>query len=102
VYGGLQDNGSWAGPSRSLKAPFGGNQGPINEDWIVLGGGDGFVCRVDSNNPDLVYWEFQDGSMSRRNLKTNEGLFIRPRVPPPIYSFDVKKPILSAGGPLPF
>ena len=40
VYGGLQDNGSWGGPSQTLTAP-----GPINEDWIMVGGGDGFVCR---------------------------------------------------------
>ena len=30
VYGGLQDNGSWGGPSRTLRGT-----GPINEDWIV-------------------------------------------------------------------
>jgi photosystem II stability/assembly factor-like uncharacterized protein len=74
VYGGLQDNASWGGPSRGLD---GG--GPINEDWIVLGGGDGFVCRVDSSDPDLVYWEFQDGNMFRRNLRTGESANIRPR-----------------------
>ena len=39
--------------------------GPINEDWICVGGGDGFVCRVDPNDPDLVYSESQDGSMGR-------------------------------------
>ena len=27
--------------------------GPVNEDWISVGGGDGFVCRVDPNDPDL-------------------------------------------------
>src|SRR5207249_380101 len=48
VYGGLQDNGSWGGPSVGLSG------GPINEDWISVGGGDGFVCRVDPNDPDLI------------------------------------------------
>src|SRR5262249_26676293 len=47
VYGGLQDNGSWGGPSRTHNGP-----GPINEDWVSVGGGDGFVCRVDANDPD--------------------------------------------------
>src|SRR5262249_27203662 len=42
VYGGLQDNGSWGGPSQVLRA-----QGPVNDDWLFLNGGDGFVCRVD-------------------------------------------------------
>ncbi|MHB1425882.1 MAG: VPS10 domain-containing protein [Gemmataceae bacterium] len=74
VYGGLQDNGSWGGPSHTLDG-----QGPINEDWIVTGGGDGFVCRVDEQEPDLVYVESQDGSISRRNLRTGEFSSIRPR-----------------------
>ncbi|MGH7224076.1 MAG: PDZ domain-containing protein, partial [Gemmataceae bacterium] len=74
VYGGLQDNGSWGGPSHALDG-----RGPINEDWIETGGGDGFVCRVDEQDPDLVYIESQDGSMRRRNLRTGELSVIRPR-----------------------
>ncbi len=74
VYGGLQDNGSWGGPSRTLDG-----SGPINEDWIVVGSGDGFVCRVDPTDPDLVYYESQDGFMGRRNLRTGEQAGIRPR-----------------------
>ena len=38
VYGGLQDNGTWGGPTHTKAAT-----GPINEDWIRVGGGDGFV-----------------------------------------------------------
>ncbi len=74
VYGGLQDNGSWGGPSHSLHG-----SGPINEDWVVVGGGDGFVCRVDPTDADLVYWESQDGRVLRRNLHTNESGVIRPQ-----------------------
>jgi photosystem II stability/assembly factor-like uncharacterized protein len=74
VYGGLQDNGSWGAPNRTLRS-----KGLINEDWIMVGGGDGFVCQVDPADPDLVYWEFQDGSMFRRNLRTGESLSIRPK-----------------------
>src|SRR5262249_39311233 len=58
VYGGLQDNGSWGGPSVGLHGT-----GPINEDWMPVGGGDGFVCRVDPNDPDLIYSESQNGNM---------------------------------------
>ena len=43
--------------------------GPINEDWIIVSGGDGFVCRVDPNDPDIVYSESQDGAIGRRNLQ---------------------------------
>jgi photosystem II stability/assembly factor-like uncharacterized protein len=74
VYGGLQDNGSWGGPSRLR-----GQTGAVNEDWISIGGGDGFVCRVDPNDPDLVYWESQNGGFSRRNLRTGESASLRPR-----------------------
>jgi len=73
LYGGLQDNGSWGLPSVGLKG-----HGPLNEDVISIGGGDGFVCRVDPNDPDLVYSESQGGAISRRNLKTGE----RPRFVP--------------------
>lgn len=74
VYGGLQDNGSWGGPSVGLK----GSAGPINEDWISTGGGDGYVSRVDPNDPDQIYWESQDGGMGRIHLKTGERAQIRP------------------------
>jgi photosystem II stability/assembly factor-like uncharacterized protein len=74
VYGGLQDNSTWGGPSRSLRG-----SGPVNDDWFVLGGGDGFVCRVDAHDPDIVYWEFQDGMMFRYNLRTGENVPLIPR-----------------------
>ena len=97
VYGGLQDNGSWGGPNRTLNAT-----GPINEDWIEVGGGDGFVCRVDPIDPDLVYFESQDGVMQRRNLRTGEGGLIRPREgrDQPLYRFNWNTPfILSSHNP---
>ncbi|MEO2092009.1 MAG: hypothetical protein ABGY75_21350, partial [Gemmataceae bacterium] len=73
VYGGLQDNGSWGGPSDTLKST-----GPVNEDWIFVSGGDGFVCRVDAADPDTVYAESQGGAISRRNFRTGEQAGIRP------------------------
>ena len=90
VYGGLQDNGSWGGPSRS-----GSGSGPLNEDWVSLGGGDGFVCRVDPEEPDLVYTESQGGSMSRYNQVTGERGYIRPRPPRGTrYRFNWKTPFI--------
>ena len=75
VYGGLQDNGSWGGPSLSF-----GGRGPTNDEWRFVNGGDGFVCQVDPTNPDIVYAESQDGMMMRRNLKTGASQMIRPRI----------------------
>ena len=43
-----------------------------------VGGGDGFMCRVDPNDPDQVYSTSQDGAMGRRNLRTGESASIRP------------------------
>jgi len=91
VYGGLQDNGSWGGPSHTLDG-----RGPINEDWILVGGGDGFVCRVDDQDPDLVYYESQDGHINRRNIRTGEFTPIRPREVrgQPPYRFNWNTPFL--------
>ncbi len=71
VYGGLQDNGSWGGPSHTLRGV-----GPVNDDWLFLHGGDGFVCRVDPTDPDIVYTEHQNGAMTRQNLRTGENAFL--------------------------
>ena len=76
VYGGLQDNGSWGGPSIVRHA-----RGPTNADWMRVGGGDGFVCRVDPKDPDLIYFESQNGAVGRRHLRTAERAGMRPRAP---------------------
>lgn len=97
VYGGLQDNGSWGGPSNTRRA-----NGPTNEDWIFVNGGDGFVCRVDPNDPDLVYSESQDGMLSRRNMRTGATTFVRPFAQAGLgrYRFNWNTPfILSAHNP---
>lgn len=105
VYGGLQDNGSWGGPTVNLKGGgmFGGRtDGPINEDWIYINGGDGFVCRVDPTDPDWVYAESQGGMMIRRNLRTGERAMIVPRRErgQPSYRFNWNTPfILSHHNP---
>lgn len=66
VCGGLQDNGSWCGPSRR-------RQGPItNAMWASVGGGDGFVTQQDPVDPSIVYVESQGGNISRVNVATGE------------------------------
>jgi photosystem II stability/assembly factor-like uncharacterized protein len=74
VYGGLQDNSSWGGPSRVRNAG-----GPGNTDWFQLGGGDGFLVIADPNDKDQIYYESQNGAMGRLNLRTGEGGSIRPQ-----------------------
>jgi len=96
VYGGLQDNGSWGGPSVVRNG-----SGPVNTDWINVGSGDGFVCLVDPTDPDQLYTESQNGAMGRRNLRTGEQGFIRPRAAQgKEYRFNWKTPfILSHHNP---
>jgi photosystem II stability/assembly factor-like uncharacterized protein len=74
VYGGLQDNGSWGGPSQTRS-----NAGITNADWFRTGGGDGFYSQADPNDYNIVYSESQNGSMSRTDLRTGRSVSIRPR-----------------------
>ncbi|MCH2101413.1 MAG: PDZ domain-containing protein [Planctomycetes bacterium] len=76
VYGGLQDNGSWGGPNRVAN-----NDGPVNSDWFNVGGGDGFVIRVDPSDPNQIYGESQNGWTYRVNLETGAQSSIRARPP---------------------
>src|SRR5207249_3934092 len=75
-----------------------GRGGPINDDWITVGGGDGFVCQVDPNDPDQVYFTSQYGNMGRINVRTGERHPIRPIAQQnQRYRFNWKTPfILSA------
>lgn len=72
VVGGLQDNGTWAGPAISRSG------GAVIQDWVNVSGGDGFVARVDAEDPNLMYYESQNGNIGRRNLVTGERAGIRP------------------------
>ncbi|MBM3790223.1 MAG: hypothetical protein FJW35_07705, partial [Acidobacteria bacterium] len=97
ICGGLQDNGSWCGPSSTLFA-----RGITNDEWVNVGGGDGFYVQIDPTDPDILYSESQDGNLNRRNLKTGESKSIRPREAEgePRYRFQWNSPIvISAHDP---
>jgi hypothetical protein len=66
VCGGLQDNGSWCGPSRAKN-----RVGITNSDWYNVGGGDGFYTAIDPEDPNTVYSESQGGNASRLNIAQN-------------------------------
>ncbi len=91
VYGGLQDNGSWMGPSATPT-----QQGPTNADWERIGGGDGFYVQVDPTDHNSLYVESQNGALGRLNAATGERKSIRPRPEPgeAPYRFDWNSPIL--------
>jgi photosystem II stability/assembly factor-like uncharacterized protein len=90
VYGGLQDNGSWEAPSRTFY-----RQGISNDEWLRVGGGDGFYCVPDPSDPDTVYVESQDGNVSRLQRASGQRRIIRPAPPQgEKYRFNWNSPIL--------
>jgi Sortilin, neurotensin receptor 3, len=73
IYGGLQDNGSWKGPSATYRS-----EGILNEDWTRTGGGDGFLNDIDPDSPYRVYAESQFLGLTLVDTRTNEKKSIRP------------------------
>jgi photosystem II stability/assembly factor-like uncharacterized protein len=76
IYGGLQDNGSWRGPSRVLQ----GNA-IFNFHWLPVGWGDGFGTLAIPRDPKLGYSMSQGGWLVRFNTETGELKDIRPPAP---------------------
>jgi len=76
VYGGMQDNGSWAGPAYVLKA-----QGIRNSYWQELMFGDGFDVVPDPNNSRYGYGMSQQGFVGRYDRQTGDTKFIQPTHP---------------------
>ena len=76
VYGGLQDNGTWAGPSATYSA-----RGILHDDWLKWGGGDGFLAIPDTTDHRTLYVESQYLGLSRVDLITGERADIRPGDP---------------------
>lgn len=74
VYGGLQDNGTWAGPVATRD-----NNGINNEEWFRAGGGDGFYAAIDPTDPYTAYVESQNGALRRFDVLTGETKSIRPQ-----------------------
>lgn len=75
VHGGAQDNGSQVGPSRTLNG-----HGIGNADWVITYGADGYACAVDPTDPNIVYVEWQEGNLLRYDRKSQETVYISPRL----------------------
>jgi len=78
VYGGLQDNGSWRGPSEVWEGA-----GIRNLHWREVGFGDGFDTLPDPENSHRGYVMSQGGYLLTWNLDTGEQRMIRPAPPEP-------------------
>ncbi|NNK32449.1 MAG: hypothetical protein HKP02_04945 [Xanthomonadales bacterium] len=73
IYGGLQDNGSWRGPSEVWE-----NAGIRNLHWQEVGFGDGFDTLPDPENSRRGYVMSQGGMLFTWNLDNGEQRMIRP------------------------
>jgi len=76
IYGGMQDNGSWRGPSSVWE-----NGGIRNHHWEEVGFGDGFDTAPDPKDAMIGYAMSQGGYIMRYNLRTGERKDIRPPQP---------------------
>ena len=76
IYGGMQDNGSWKGPSQVWR------QGGIrNSDWQELVFGDGFDVVPDPQDSRYGYAMYQGGNVYRYDAETGYNQYIQPRHP---------------------
>lgn len=83
VGGGMQDNSTWYGPSRT-REPL----GILNDDWRMVSGGDGFHIVVHPDNQELFLSERQGGkSVMKTDMRTREQQIVSP------------EPHLPGGGP---
>jgi photosystem II stability/assembly factor-like uncharacterized protein len=74
IYGGLQDNGSWFGPSTVWE-----NKGILNAHWTRVGGGDGFSVMPDRSDPERYgYSMSQGGALLHFDKRTGARRSIQP------------------------
>jgi photosystem II stability/assembly factor-like uncharacterized protein len=84
ICGGLQDNGTWCGPSRSNHDSGSEEEekknaaGITNADWQFVNGGDGFYSAIDPTNANIVYAEYQGGNITRVDLGSGKRRGIKP------------------------
>ncbi len=91
ILGGAQDLGTLLGPSRTMN-----RDGIRNQDWTVPLGADGYGVAFEPGDPDMMYMMWQQGSLTRKDAKNQEPVFIRPEPaaadPPERWNWD--SPIL--------
>ncbi len=77
IYGGMQDNGVWVGPSTYK----------YSSEWYQTGkypyenlmGGDGMQTQIDKRNSNIVFTGFQFGNYYRIDRATNKREYVSPK-----------------------
>lgn len=86
VYGGLQDNGTWGGPSATRDRAI------YTDLWYTISGGDGYHVQVDPTDWRIVYSEPHPsntgGRIQRENVETRVSKNIRPQKGENIVNYD--------------
>ncbi|MGI9627575.1 MAG: VPS10 domain-containing protein [Longimicrobiales bacterium] len=75
IYGGMQDNHSWMGPSATRSW-----EGIVADDWRQIGYGDGMYQQVDPDGR-TVYVNAQNGSWTRFDNRTGDMISLRLTAP---------------------
>ena len=90
VYGGTQDNSTQGGPSRTDRV-----DGIKNSDWFLTLFADGHQPATEPGNPDILYSQWQQGSLARHDRTTGEIVVIQPQAKPgePAERFNWDAPI---------
>jgi photosystem II stability/assembly factor-like uncharacterized protein len=91
IYGGMQDNHSWVGPSATRTW-----EGITNDEWKQIGFGDGMYHAIDPTNHRYAYSNAQNGELQRVDPETGDRLDIQPYPPAgePDYRWDWVTPSL--------
>jgi len=76
IYGGLQDNGTWVGPSSVWKAG-----GIRNQEWQEILFGDGFDAMPHADNNRYAYAMYQGGNLYSVDRQTGKDQYIKPMHP---------------------
>ncbi len=74
VYGGTQDNATVFAPSQTTTV-----HGITNKDWKITIGGDGFQSRVDPDDTNIVYSQYQYAGIVRYDKRTGQKTDIQPQ-----------------------
>ena len=74
VFGGMQDNATWGGPSAVRS-----QQGIANEHWYQMLACDGMYVAVEPGDDDVVYTNCQNGRIVRYDRRTGERKAVQPQ-----------------------
>ncbi len=94
IYGGIQDNGTWFGPSTTKNIDQWDYEGIY--PWKQIGGGDGMQVAIDTRDNKTAYSGSQFGFYGRRSTEGGKrfSIYPRPDLGEAKYRFNWQTPIL--------